>query len=99
MYAQVSSITLQPGKVDEWLAITRDAILPAAQERPGFVSALILVDREKHTGIGISIWETEADVDAVASSGFYQEQVAKVAGCLAGTAERQVLEVAIDVRR
>lgn len=74
MYAQVSSITLQPGKVDEWLAITRDAILPAAQERPGFVSALILVDREKHTGIGISLWETEADVEAVASSGFYQEQ-------------------------
>ena len=99
MYAQVSSITLQPGKVDEWLAITRDAILPAARERPGFVSALILVDREKHTGIGISFWETAADVDAVAASGFYQGQVAKVAGCLAGTAERQVLEVAIDVRR
>ena len=68
MYAQVSSITLQPGKVDEWLAITRDAILPAARERPGFVSAFILVDREKHTGIGISIWETEADAESVASS-------------------------------
>ena len=98
MYAQVSSITLQPGKVDEWIAITRDAILPAAQERPGFVNAFVLVDREKNTGIGISLWETEADVDAVASSGFYQERVAKMADCLVGSAERQVLEVAIDLR-
>ncbi len=95
MFAQVSSVTLQPGRVDEWLAITRDAILPAAKERPGFVNAFVLVDREKDTGIGISFWETEVDVDAVAASGFYQEQVAKVADCLLGSAERQVFEVAI----
>ncbi|MCH7488538.1 MAG: hypothetical protein IIB23_02805 [Chloroflexi bacterium] len=95
MYAQVSSVTLQPGKADEWIAITRDSILPAAKERQGFVNALILVDREKNTGIGISLWESAEDVDAVASSGFYQEQVAKVAECIVSS-ERQVLEVAVE---
>ena len=95
MYAQVSSVTLQPGKTDEWIAITRDSILPAAKERQGFVKALILVDREKKTGIGISLWESEEDVDAITSSGFYQEQVAKVTECIVSS-ERQVLEVAVE---
>ncbi len=97
MYAQVSSVALQPGKVEEWIAITRDTILPAAKERPGFVNAFIFVDREKNTGIGISLWETEGDVDTVASSGFYEEQVEKAAACLRGPPERQVFEVAAQL--
>ena len=96
MHAQVSSVTLKPGKADDWLAITRDSILPAAKKRQGFVNAIILIDREKNRGIGISFWETAEDADAIATSGFYQEQVAKAALCLAGW-ERQVLEVAIQV--
>ncbi len=96
MYAQVSSVTLKPGKAEDWLAITGDSILPAAKERQGFVNAMIFIDREKNTGIGISLWETEEDADATATSGFYQEQVAKATDCLADW-ERHVLEVAIQV--
>ncbi len=96
MHAQVSSVNLKPGKAEDWLAITRDSILPAAKERPGFVKAIILIDRENNTGIGISIWETAEDAEATATSGFYQEQVAKAADCLEGW-ERQVLEVALQV--
>ena len=97
MFAQVSSVTLQPGKTEEWIALTRDGILPAAKERQGFISAYILVDREKNTGIGISLWETEADVEGEAASGFYQEQVAKATACLDGPPERQVFEVAAQI--
>jgi hypothetical protein len=96
MHAQVSSVSLKPGKAEDWLAITRDSILPAAKERQGFVNAIILIDREKNTGIGISLWETAEDAEATATSGFYEEQVAKAAGCLASW-ERQVFEVAIQV--
>ena len=96
MHAQVSSVSLKPGKAEDWLAITRDSILPAAKERQGFVNAIILIDREKNTGIGISLWETAEDAEATATSGFYEEQVAKAADCLASW-ERQVLEVAIQV--
>ena len=96
MYAQVSTVTLKPGKADEWLAITQDSILPAAKERPGFVKAMIFIDREKNTGIGISIWETAEHADEIATSGFYQEQVAKAADCLADW-DPQVFEVAIQI--
>lgn len=96
MYAQVSRVRLQPGKADEWIALTRDSILPAAREMNGFVNAYLLVDRKANTGIGISLWETEADVVAVATSGFYLQQAAKAASCLAGPPERDVYEVALQ---
>ncbi len=96
MYAQVSRVQLRPGTADDWIAITRDSILPAARKVKGFRSAYLLIDRKTNRGIGISFWETEADVAAVATSGFYQEQIAKLTPCLAAPPEREVYEVAIQ---
>ncbi len=96
MYAQVSKVKLQPGKADAWIAFTRDSILPAAREVKGYVNAFLLVDRKANTGFAVSMWETEADVAAVASSGFYQQQAAKAAQFLAGPPEREVYEVALQ---
>jgi hypothetical protein len=97
MFAQVSSVQLQPGKMDEWITLTQDSILPAAKDRPGFINAYILVDREKNTGIGISLWNAETDIDGEAASGFYQDQVAKAVACLDGPPERHVFEVAVQL--
>lgn len=96
MYAQLSTVRLQPGKADEWIALTRDSILPAAREMKGYVNAWLFVDREANVGVGLSLWETAADVEAVASSGFYREQAAKAAPFLDGPPERLVLEVALQ---
>ncbi len=96
MYAQVSRVQLLPGTADDWIAITRDSILPAARKVKGFRTAYLLIDRKTNRGIGISFWETEADVAAVATSGFYQEQAAKWTACLAAPPEREVYEVAIQ---
>ena len=97
MYAQVSRVRLNEGATEKWIALTRDSILPAAKEQKGFVCAYLLVDRTTNTGIGISLWETEDDVVAVAESGFYQQQVAKIAPLLAEPPERRVYEVATQL--
>ena len=94
MYAQVVRIQIQPGKVDEAMSIFRDSVLPAAQGQQGFKSAYMLVDREANKGIGLSLWETEADVHALATSGFYQEQIARFGAVFAAPPEREVYEVA-----
>lgn len=96
MYVQLTRAQYQPGKIDEALAIVRDSILPAARQQKGFKNAYWVIDRETNTGIGISLWETKADVDAIASSGFYQEQVSKVAPLLTASPEREVYEVAVQ---
>ena len=96
MYAQVSRVQLLPGTADDWIDIARDSILPAARKVKGFRTAYVLIDRKTNRGIGISFWETEGDVAAVATSGFYQEQVARWKPCLAAPPEREVYEVAIQ---
>ncbi len=93
MFAQVVRVQVQPGKVDEAIAIFKDSVLPAAQQQTGFKNAYMLVDRSANRGIGLSLWETEADVAALATSGFYQEQIAKFAALFDGPPEREVYEV------
>ena len=95
MYAQVTRAQLQPGKVDEALAILRDSVGPAARKQKGYRNGYLLVDREMNRGIVISFWEAQTDVTALATSGFYQEQVGKLVPLLAGPPEREVYEVVV----
>lgn len=96
MYAQVVRVQLQSGKADEAVSIFRESVLPVAQQQQGFRHAYLLIDREADRGMGVSLWETEADVAALASSGFYQEQMAKLADVIAAPPEREVYEVAFE---
>ena len=93
MYAQVSTGTFQPDRLDEAMRIIRDSVLPAAQGAKGFSDAYILLDREESRGLVVSLWESKADVEALATSGFYQEQAAKLAPLLTSPPERRVYEV------
>ena len=96
MYAQVVRTQIQPGRIDEALGIFRDSVLPAARQQKGFKQSYLIVDREANRAIGFSLWETEADVAALASGGFYQEQIAKFAAVFAAPPEREVYEVAVE---
>lgn len=94
MYAQAVRVQIQPGRIDEAISIFGDSVAPAAREQKGFKSAYLLIDRETNRGIGFSLWETEADVAALSTSGFYREQIGKFAAVFAGPPEREVYEVA-----
>lgn len=94
MYAQVVRVQIQPGKADDAIAVFKDAILPAVKQQDGLKQVNMLVDRENNRGIGFTLWESKAHVDALATSGFYQEQVGKLATFLSAPPEREVYEVA-----
>ena len=44
--------------------------------------------------IAVGLWETEADAAAVITSGWYQEQIAKLTDVIAGPPVREVYEAA-----
>ncbi len=96
MHAQVVRIQIQPGGMNRGVAIFRDSVLPAARQQKGFKNAYLLIDRKADKAIGFSLWESEADVLALAESGFYQEQVAKFGAVFAGPPEREVYEVTLQ---
>ena len=96
MHAQLVRAKLLPGKAGEAAPVFRDSILPAAREQKGFVSAHVLVDREGGRFAAISLWETAADLEAIIASGFFQEQVGKLAAAFDGPPEREVYEVVVQ---
>jgi hypothetical protein len=83
MYAIAVTSQIQVDKIEEATSIFRDSVVPAYKKLSGFKSALLLIDPATGKGIGISLWESEADRAAVQTSGALQEQLAKFAAVLA----------------
>lgn len=95
MYARVVTNQIQAGKIDEWLELIRDSIVPALQERDGFRGFVALVDREHGKTIGYSMWDSEGALAASEASGHYQAQIAKLGAVLAGPPVREAYELTV----
>lgn len=93
MYARVTTVRTQPGKVEEAISIARDSIAPHAQEQQGFNDLLALASSEDEEVIFLSLWETEDDLITSEDSGYYEDQLGKLSRILAGRAFREAYEV------
>ena len=92
MYARMTTIRTQPGKLAEAMDIARDSIVPHAKGQRGFKSLLAFVDREDDEIVFVSLWETEEDLEAGENSGYYEEQLGKLSAVLTGHAKREAFE-------
>ena len=89
MHASVNHIQIQPGRMKQAIGMFRDSVVPAASQQQGNRGAIILTDPNTDKSIAIGLWESEADAAAIVSDGWYQEQVAKLAGVIAEPPVRQ----------
>lgn len=97
MYARVTIVQVLPEKREESIGLFRDSVVPAAKQQQGFKGALMLTDPATGNGMSISLWETEDDMRAGETSGYFQEQAAKFAPLLAGTPTLEGYEVNVQV--
>ncbi len=97
MHARVTTIRIQPGKIEETLNIGRNSIAPAAEEQQGFEGLFLLTNSETGEGISVTLWKTEEDLRASDESGYYREQLGKLADVLAEQPGSEVYEVSIRV--
>ena len=95
MKAAVNFVQIQPGKMNEAIAIVRDSVVPAASQQQGNRGVIMLTDPDTNKAVLVALWETEADAAAVVTDGWYQEQVAKMASVFAGPPVREVYEVSV----
>ena len=96
MHARMTVAHAQPERFDEAVAAVQEAFLPAAQERPGYRGFLLLTDRATRQLIGISVWDTEADLDASGGGGgYYRQRMADFVGLLAEPPTTTTHEVAV----
>jgi heme-degrading monooxygenase HmoA len=59
MWARVSRLQGEPGRVDENVQIMMDRALPAARRLPGFKGVLGLADRASGKSLAVTFWESE----------------------------------------
>ncbi len=86
MYARVVRFQIQPGKTNEAVSIYRDSVVPAVKKTKGFKSVLVLTDPNTGKGLSVTVWETEADMTAGETNGYYRESFAKLRAVGADTA-------------
>ena len=98
MHARMVIVQLTPGRSDQAITIFKGSVLPAAQAQRGFKGAFLLTDHRTGKFVSLSLWETEADLNASEESGYYQEQIAKFAGVgvFAGAPVRETYEVSVQ---
>jgi heme-degrading monooxygenase HmoA len=99
MHARLTTIQLQPAMTEALGAKFTESVLPAAQQQPGFRGGLVLADPASGKAVLVSLWESETDMHAGESDGYYVEQIAKLAGVglFAGPPVRETFEVKLQV--
>ena len=99
MYASVTTAQIQPGKLDEFLQLWRERIVPATQQLKGLKQAFVLTDQETGKGFTIAIYETRAQAEAVQNSGQFRELLTLLGDTLIReTVVRTGYEVSIQVQ-
>lgn len=94
MFARCVTMQGRPETMDQARTIFNDSVIPAARQQPGFEGALFLTDPATGKGMSVTIWATEADMQAGERNGFLQAQIAKFGPLLAGPPTRELFVVA-----
>ncbi len=97
MYARVTTFQVEVSRLDEALEMTRSSILPVMQQQQGFKGVLTLVDRQTGKSKSVTLWETEEDLKAGESSGYYQQQVGRLASFVTAPPTREVYEATLEL--
>lgn len=78
MYARMINLEVQPGKLEDALAIIRNDIALILTRQPGLKDWLLLADAGRNKIVSITLWETMADLTDGEISEAYQLKAVKV---------------------
>lgn len=93
MFARTTIMQGRAETMDEAAKIFRESVIPAAKQQKGFKGALFLTDPKTGKGISVTMWESEEDLMAGESGGYFRDQIAKFGPLLAGPPTRDVFVV------
>ena len=96
MYSRVTIVQVHPDKMDELITVFRDSIVPAVRQQAGCRKLLLFTDADAAQAISVSVWESETLWAESEKSGFVQEQIAKLAGILAGPPTREAYTLSVQ---
>jgi heme-degrading monooxygenase HmoA len=78
MHARVNILRPKGDQKQQVLRICEDVVAPAAERPKGFCGLLVLSDVEADRILGITLWDTEADMLAGERGEYLQEQISNL---------------------
>jgi hypothetical protein len=64
MYARLTTIQGSPEKLEDAIRVIENDVIPASKMLPGFKNGYWLADRKSGKVLGLTLFETEKDVEA-----------------------------------
>jgi quinol monooxygenase YgiN len=98
MFASITHVNIRPDKTTEATRIWREEILPVNRTLSGWKGAELFTNPQTGEGVAVNLYATEADVNAVESSGAFQQIMAKLAPLMTAPPVRKVYEVSGEAR-
>ena len=97
MYASVTSGTVQPGKMSEFLTTYHEEIVPGIPEL-SIKHHYLLTDAETNKVIAISVYETKAEAKDLQESGEFGKLLSLLADSIAADSiTRELYEISVQV--
>lgn len=97
MHARLVSMKILPMNMEEAVRIYQDSVVPVAKEERGFKGVLLLTDLYTGEGVSISLWESEDDMYASETSGFYHRKLDELDALFISTPVRKHFEVSLQI--
>jgi heme-degrading monooxygenase HmoA len=96
MHARTGTFQADPGQLEAMVDELRSEQLPRYHEQSGYKGFTVLADRQSGKVIGISFWETEADLEASDALGREAREQAAQTGGAGAEPVREAWEVMLD---
>lgn len=77
MFARLTTAQIPIDRIDIFIKIFEESVVPATKSQKGYKGIYLFVDRKTGKGVSMGLWESEEDAIANEENRFYQEQVAK----------------------
>jgi len=96
MHARITySQLVSTEKVDEALTIWKEKVGPTLKQTKGFKGAYLIGDRSTGKGVTITLWDSEADLNATDST--MPQTLALFAGLFAAQPDQESMEVLLQI--
>jgi heme-degrading monooxygenase HmoA len=78
MHARVSILRPKGGQKEQVLRICEEVLAPSSEIQKGFCGLLVMSDVEADRVLGITLWDTEADMLTGEHGEYLQEQISNL---------------------
>ena len=96
MHARMTTIEMDPNRIDAAVSQLEEEDLPQWQDLAGFRGFTLVVDRASGKAVGTSYWDSEEEMDAAEDAVRDARQRAAETGGASGEPRVERFEVALD---